>query len=912
MKWRQQQCGLSIIGLVIVLMIVGALAATLLPMLLSKHNQSVTGMDRKALEAARTAIIGYALSNNGKLPYPVDASGNSVYPSVNGCNPNSNPKYQSVPLGTTGATACLMPPSTGTGTGVVPALGVNNWGAFGKENPFHMDVNDALASAAASGVQVLCSTAQTQLANQTLTTMPRICQNYDDHTTTPCDAAHSTPVAFVLYSTGSDRKPNQNNALNTRIYESDNRGIDNSAGYDDQVVSYPLSNLVSACAQMEGLPVCSLNATPSTIVSGASSVLASSCSNGPILSYNWSNPPGFASNIATSAVAPSVAGTYTYTVSGTNAIGTGPVSIPVTVTVVNASNCTISPNPVSLASNATAQLFTATCNNAPTSYAWTLDGSSVGSSATTYTTVNNLATGPHTLTVTPSNAGGAGTPASATLTVTTLPVCTLVATYTTVPSGGSTPLAASCTSDPLYPITSYTWSNPPGFASNITSGTVNNITATTTYSVSATNSNGTGTAATATVTVSSSALSNNVALSSMGGVASASSQYSANFPVASVNNNERAGANWGGGSSSNGGWNDGTAGVYPDWVEIDFSGTKTIDRVVVYTLQDNYAAPSEPTDTMTFSLYGITNFSVQGWNGTTWDTLGSITGNNLVKNTFSLAPYSTSKIRVNITATAGANDYSRLTEIEAWAASTTAPDCVLTASPTSIVTGSSSTLAVSCTNSPTSYIWTGTGFASGSWTGTVSPTTTTTYSVQGVNAYGTGTTTSATVTVSPTPPTNVALSSAGAVATASSQFSANYPVASVNNDELTGTGWASGNVANGGWNDATNGVFPDWVQIAFSGSKTINQVVVYTLQDNYGAPSAPTDTMTFSLYGVTDFTVQGWNGATWDTLASVSGNNLVKRTIDLATPYTTSMIRVNVTGALGGYSRIVEIQAWGY
>jgi hypothetical protein len=83
-------------------------------------------------------------------------------------------------------------------------------------------------------------------------------------------------------------------------------------------------------------------------------------------------------------------------------------------------------------------------------------------------------------------------------------------------------------------------------------------------------------------------------------VASASSAYSASFAVAAINNSERTGANWGAG----GGWNDATSGTFPDWVQINFNGSKTIDRVVVYTLQDNYANPVEPTDTMTFSAWG--------------------------------------------------------------------------------------------------------------------------------------------------------------------------------------------------------------------------------------------------------------------------------------------------------------------
>jgi hypothetical protein len=152
---------------------------------------------------------------------------------------------------------------------------------------------------------------------------------------------------------------------------------------------------------------------------------------------------------------------------------------------------------------------------------------------------------------------------------------------------------------------------------------------------------------------------------------------------------------------------------------------------------------------------------------------------------------------------------------------------------------------------------------------------------------------------------NVALASAGAVASASSVYSGSYPVSAVNDNERAGVNWA---VGGGGW--ASSGGPPAWVQINFNGSKTIDRVVVYTLQDNLLNPIEPTDTLTFTQYGITDFTVQGWNGSTWVTLGSVSGNNLVKRTVSF-TAFTTNQIRINVTGTLYLNARIVEIEAWG-
>jgi len=163
--------------------------------------------------------------------------------------------------------------------------------------------------------------------------------------------------------------------------------------------------------------------------------------------------------------------------------------------------------------------------------------------------------------------------------------------------------------------------------------------------------------------VSSSGSSVNVALASNGGVASASSTYVApgySFPVAAVNNGDRAGLNWGNG----GGWNDATANTFPDWVQINFSGTQSINQVIVYTLQDNFANPVDPSATLTFTQYGVTDFQVQGWNGTAWITLGSVSGNNLVKRSVSFAAFSTDRIRINITGALAS--YSRITEIEAW------------------------------------------------------------------------------------------------------------------------------------------------------------------------------------------------------------------------------------------------------
>lgn len=68
---------------------------------------------------------------------------------------------------------------------------------------------------------------------------------------------------------------------------------------------------------------------------------------------------------------------------------------------------------------------------------------------------------------------------------------------------------------------------------------------------------------------------------------------------------------------------------------------------------------------MTFNERGITAFDVRAWNGSAWITLGSVTGNTLVKRTVSFSAITTSKIRVVIKASANGL-YLLLTEIEAW------------------------------------------------------------------------------------------------------------------------------------------------------------------------------------------------------------------------------------------------------
>ncbi|WP_458233125.1 PKD domain-containing protein, partial [Roseateles sp. P5_E8] len=155
--------------------------------------------------------------------------------------------------------------------------------------------------------------------------------------------------------------------------------------------------------------------------------------------------------------------------------------------------------------------------------------------------------------------------------------------------------------------------------------------------------------------------------------------------------------------------------------------------------------------------------------------------------------------------------------------------------------------------------------------------------------------------------TNVALAVNGGIASASSVYDGRYPVKSINNGDRKGLNWNAG----GGWNDATSGAYPDWVQIDFNGLQTIGEIDVFTLQDNNNSPSVPTLAMTFSKYGITHYDVQYWDGDGWMNVqgGNVTGNNMVWRQFAFA-PISTTRIRVLVTGAIGNFSRIVEVEAW--
>jgi hypothetical protein len=168
----------------------------------------------------------------------------------------------------------------------------------------------------------------------------------------------------------------------------------------------------------------------------------------------------------------------------------------------------------------------------------------------------------------------------------------------------------------------------------------------------------------------------NVALASYGATAVGSSQYNASYPASGAIDGEHNGNNWG----AVGGWSDGTRGIFPDNIEVNFNVNQTISQIDVYTLKNQPNSGSVVNDTTPATSYGITNFNVQYWTGAAWVDVpgGAVTGNTLAKRSFTFQDITTDRIRVLVNGSAD-NLFSRVVEIEAFSC---APAVVPTPTPT--------------------------------------------------------------------------------------------------------------------------------------------------------------------------------------------------------------------------------------
>jgi RHS repeat-associated protein len=159
--------------------------------------------------------------------------------------------------------------------------------------------------------------------------------------------------------------------------------------------------------------------------------------------------------------------------------------------------------------------------------------------------------------------------------------------------------------------------------------------------------------------------------------------------------------------------------------------------------------------------------------------------------------------------------------------------------------------------------------------------------------------------------TNVALAANGATATAQ-----NYTQDGVNPGLHFQPSYANDGVrylspsGDQYWRDEHG--LSSWLQIDFNGARTIDEIDVGTVRDDYATQGDPATTQTFTAYGATSFEVQYLNGSTWTTVpgGAITGNNQVWRKVSFSA-LTTSAIRVRINAAVDGVARLDEVEAWG-
>lgn len=143
---------------------------------------------------------------------------------------------------------------------------------------------------------------------------------------------------------------------------------------------------------------------------------------------------------------------------------------------------------------------------------------------------------------------------------------------------------------------------------------------------------------------------------------------------------------------------------------------------------------------------------------------------------------------------------------------------------------------------------------------------------------------------------NVALATAGSTATASST-AAGFDPNNVLNGQTSSAAWGTPGV---GWQDDTPGTFPDTLTINFGTARTLDKLIVYTLDST---------TQPASTNGVRDYSIEYWDGNAWKLLTSVTGNSQGVITSTFGA-INTSQVRLNITAANGASSNILQVQAF--
>ncbi|BBA96311.1 hypothetical protein RVR_1552 [Actinacidiphila reveromycinica] len=133
---------------------------------------------------------------------------------------------------------------------------------------------------------------------------------------------------------------------------------------------------------------------------------------------------------------------------------------------------------------------------------------------------------------------------------------------------------------------------------------------------------------------------------------------------------------------------------------------------------------------------------------------------------------------------------------------------------------------------------------------------------------------------------------------ASSENLPHYPACGAVDGDRDSADWG----VTTGWNDATKGSFPDWLQVTFDAPVAVGRVDLYTL-DSAKYPAA--------RYGLSAWDVELQVGGAWQTVAQVRDNTAGEVSSAFAAQTATALRVVTLANNEGvTYSRVVELEAY--
>ncbi|CAN5418038.1 hypothetical protein BH10PAT3_BH10PAT3_6620 [soil metagenome] len=537
-----------------------------------------------------------------------------------------------------------------------------------------------------------------------------------------------------------------------------------ATGSDKSDAALPGGGIATGVGGTSGTnsPEVTLTADPSTIETGNTVTLKWSVTKNPKsceASDDWGGPKA---SSGSEVLAPlTKVQVYLFTITCKTATGTGYSTVSVAVTApiaasvpvaVGAPEVTIAAVPTSIYQNDYSTINWSVKNN-PSSCTASGDWSGAKSVSGSQSTGNLVAAKTYNFTLTCTNSSGKSVPRTAQVLVREPPPNVPIVTLASNPIGPITPgsavtLSWSATNSPTSCVASGDWSGAKAASGTQSSGALNSI-KTYSFTIDCSNAAG-GTNDTAAIQVlpNAPAVSLTVSPASITVGNSATITWSStNSPTSCTASGDWSGARAASGSQSTGVLN--TAKTYLYSLSCSNAGGTGFTNNVALTV----TIPPAPVVSLSASPISITS---GGSSNLTWSSTNSPTsctasgdwsGSRNAGGTQSTGTLSTVKTytySLGCSNAGGSGNATTTVGVSSGSSGVVVPAVVISLNPTSIGTGSSSTITWSATNNPTSCTssnaWSGSRSASGSAsTGVKSTAGTFTYTLSCTNSAGTGT-----------------------------------------------------------------------------------------------------------------------------------------------------------------------------